>query len=340
MKIAIGTDWADWHKRFANTLEYYKTQGMDLLYSIVNLDRTDWQAVIAPYDIIIWNPHYMGIRLSSHFKQKIYFMQYVLHKVVYPGYNNVWHFESKVAESFLFENFRIKTPKTFVTFDYVEACHELESVDFPIVLKKSEGASSENVKLIRDKKGMDKVLDNAFCDNLWSKARKDNSKISILFKNFTKRWFWFWIMKRYKLMNAGDGVIYWQEFIPNNTADLRITVIGDCMAYGFWRNNRPNDFRASGSGRIDYERAVPAEIVKYCLGVNQKLCFDSMCYDIIFTKDSFVITEMSYNYVDKALYNAPGYYEKNSTGELIFRDGHFWPEELWVKWILLKTGYL
>jgi hypothetical protein len=65
-----------------------------------------------------------------------------------------------------------------------------------------------------------------------------------------------------------------------------------------------------------------------------------MCYDILFTQDSFVINEMSYSYIDKALYNAPGYYEVSWDGALTFQDHHTWPEELWIKWILLKTGYL
>ena len=48
-----------------------------------------------------------------------------------------------------------------------------------------------------------------------------------------------------------------QEFLPGNGFDTRITVIGN-RAFGFRRFNRPDDFRASGSGRIDWN---PAAIV-------------------------------------------------------------------------------
>jgi hypothetical protein len=88
---------------------------------------------------------------------------------------------------------------------------------------------------------------------------------------------------------------------------LRIAVIGDRYAMGFWRNNRPNDFRASGSGRIDYDRTVPEELVRYCLSLNKRFDFDSMAYDIIFRGNQFVITEMSYTYVDSLLYKAAGH---------------------------------
>ena len=49
--------------------------------------------------------------------------------------------------------------------------------------------------------------------------------------------------------------ILWQEFIPDNQRDFRVTIIGRRYAFVFWRNNRPGDFRASGSGLIDYDVA-------------------------------------------------------------------------------------
>jgi hypothetical protein len=110
-------------------------------------------------------------------------------------------------------------------------------------------------------------------------------------------------------------------------------VIGDRYAFGFWRNNRPNDFRASGSGQIDFERAVPETLLRYCIGVNRELGFDSMAYDILFTKDKFVITEMSYAYLDSAPYNSRGYYELVDDN-LVLRERHTWPQELWVEWAL------
>lgn len=46
--------------------------------------------------------------------------------------------------------------------------------------------------------------------------------------------------------------VYFQKFLPNNTYDIRITVIGE-RCFGFIRYNRENDFRASGSGKIEYD---------------------------------------------------------------------------------------
>jgi hypothetical protein len=113
-------------------------------------------------------------------------------------------------------------------------------------------------------------------------------------------------------------------------------VIGDRYAYGFWRNNRPNDFRASGSGRIDYERAVPEECLRTCIEINRRLNFDSMAYDVLFKNGKMVIGEICYGYNDDAPYNASGHYELRSDGELAFVPGHVWPETLWVAWALQR----
>ena len=130
------------------------------------------------------------------------------------------------------------------------------------------------------------------------------------------------------------GQIYVQEFLEGNKADLRITVIGDKYAYGFWRKNRENDFRASGSGNIDYQTDIPQNVIRYCSQISKRYGFDSMAYDILFRDSDFFIVEMSYGYNESALYNSKGYYELDQNGGVLcFNEGNHWPQELWVKWI-------
>src|SRR5690606_19878921 len=141
----------------------------------------------------------------------------------------------------------------------------------------------------------EKTLKMIFRLQLWDEARrKASSRLQVFFENIFSKWMWATLFERLFRISEDYNVAYWQEYIPGNQADLRITVIGDCYAYGFWRNNRPNDFRASGSGLIDYERDIPEEQLRYCLDLNRKLGFDSMCYDILFKENDFVITEISF----------------------------------------------
>jgi glutathione synthase/RimK-type ligase-like ATP-grasp enzyme len=73
-----------------------------------------------------------------------------------------------------------------------------------------------------------------------------------------------YLYQRFFLGNNLQAV-YLQKFIKNNDGDYRVTVIGGKFAYSFKRLNRPNDFRASGSGRIDYSSTPNEEIIAYCI---------------------------------------------------------------------------
>ena len=66
-----------------------------------------------------------------------------------------------------------------------------------------------------------------------------------------------------------------------------------------------------------------------------------MGYDILFRGDEFLVVEMSYGYTDRSLYNTNGYYSLDDSGEIeSFTEGHFWPQELWVKWIIEDSGLI
>lgn len=72
--------------------------------------------------------------------------------------------------------------------------------------------------------------------------------------------------------------------------------------------------------------------------MNNTFSFDSMCYDILFDKrGKFAITEMSYGYIDRALHKAKGYFELFANSDLVFRERHTWPQELWVEWALRRA---
>jgi len=296
----------NWACKFACFL---KQEGVDC--DIVEMDKSDWIDRLKPYDILIWKPRFMGPRSSQIIKEKIFFIQYFMKKRVYPNYETVWHFDSKIAQSYIFKHQRIKSPHTFVSFDYNEAIHQARKQRYPVVLKESGGASSSGVSLIRSGRAMISYINKRF---LWENllSRKVSSR---LFDRF--------------------GQIYIQTFLRGNPADLRINIIGDQYAFGFWRKNRENDFRASGSGRIDYKTELPKHIIEYCARISRMNRFDSMAYDILFRKDKFYIVEMSYGYNDRAVYNSGGYYILDKNCEVSeFVTGHYWPQQLWVRWLL------
>jgi len=295
-----------WAYRF---IIYLRQEGIKC--DLVEMDKNDWIQKLKPYDLVIWKPQFMGVRSSQNFKEKIFFIQYFMKKRVYPNYETVWHFDSKIAQSYIFRYQKIRTPETFVSFDYNEAMHHAIRLNYPVVVKESSGASSSGVSLVKSCRNLMRYINSRF---LWENllSRKLSSRI---FDRF--------------------GHLYTQRFLRGNSCDLRITIIGDRYAFGFWRKNRNNDFRASGSGRIDYESRLPKDIISYCARISKMNHFDSMAYDILFRKDKFYIVEMSYGYNDRAVYNCRGYYVLDEKCEISdFVEGHYWPQQLWVRWLL------
>ena len=191
--------------------------------------------------------------------------------------------------------------------------------------------------MIADHARLEEAVARALCQQLWNEHKKRSaSRAWRLITASVHPWFWENVWRK---IRGGEnyGSVYWQEFVEGNTADLRITVIGDCYAVGFWRKNRPNDFRASGSGRIDYSREIPEAPLRYCMDLSRRLGFDSMCYDILFRGKDYVIVEMSYAYVDSAVFSAKGHYERDCDDRLTFVERHTWPQSLWIDWALIRA---
>lgn len=303
----VGSEWTD---RMASALvsekQYFQ---QEISWDRVDINCDGWIEKLKGYDAVLWPPGCMGIKPASHLKEKVYFIQNHMKKLIAPNFESVWHFESKVAQSYLFNFYELPTPLTVVTFSIDDAMALLENEKYPLVFKSSSDAASRGVSLVKT---------------------ANNAKFRAWKSLYTG--FWWKVIRRVFRLDHRDNAAYWQEFVPKNECDLRITAIGDKWAVGFWRWNRPNDFRASGSGLIDYEKPIPEETIHFCLDLNKKYNFDSMAYDVIFRDGKHVIVEICYTYIDKAIYNAPGHFERNENGQLTYQKENIWPQQLWVRW--------
>jgi hypothetical protein len=331
--VVVGLDEKGWCDRFIDALDQRAGAHPGLTYETADLEVHDWIEAVRPASHVVWNPHYMGPVSASIFKEKVFFLEQYLGKRVMPNYRSLWQFESKIAESYLLGYAGVPTPATLVTFDRDDAVASVSDLGLPVVVKESFGASSESVELLRTDRDVRARIDDQFHQELWESAKaRSGSALRALPSVIFKRWFW---RKVASASRGGErlGRFYAQEFVEGNDADLRVTVVGS-RAVTFWRWNRKDDFRASGSGLLDYERPVPHEVVEYCIRLSAELGFDSMAYDILFTNDGFVIGEMSYNYVDTFVHGAPGSWVGSPTGDVEYVEGHVWPEEMWIDRLL------
>ena len=115
--------------------------------------------------------------------------------------------------------------------------------------------------------------------------------------------------------------LFFQDYIPGNDYDIRVIVIHD-KAFAIKRMVRENDFRASGSGSILYEKEhFNEETVSLAFEVSEKLKDQCMAYDFVYLDGKPLIVEISYGF-DMVGYDAcTGYWDK----DLNWYDGKFNP---------------
>ena len=88
--------------------------------------------------------------------------------------------------------------------------------------------------------------------------------------------------KENNLSNVEKGYVYFQEFMAKNDFDTRIIVVGN-KAFGIRRFNKANDFRASGSGKIDYNhQEIDKKIIKLAFQATNKIGAQCLAFDFVY----------------------------------------------------------
>ena len=115
-----------------------------------------------------------------------------------------------------------------------------------------------------------------------------------------------------RMHTSEKGYVYFQDFIPNNTFDIRVCVVGD-KAFAIKRLVRDDDFRASGSGAIVYAKEeIDERCVKIAFQVNKTLRGQSMGFDFVFDENNNpLIVEIAYGYVASGYDACEGYWTQD-----------------------------
>ncbi len=261
---------------------------------------------------------------------------------VFPDLATCWHYDDKIAQSYLLEALEIPHPTTWVFWRKSDALAWCAEAKYPVVAKLSGGAGSQNVGLIRNGVEAKAYVERCFSGSgilfapslplsrllrlrrrLGNAAKRAWSAAAYVFADrfpdLPDSTFWM-PQKNYALF---------QEFLPDNQFDTRVTVIGD-RAFAFRRMNRPGDFRASGSGSIDHDiGAIDLRCVERAFEAAKKLGSQSMAFDFLFRGEARepVAAEISYCYADWAVHQCPGHWDR----AMNWHEGPIWPEEAHVE---------
>jgi hypothetical protein len=290
----------------------------------------DFWERISGLDLFIYQwEHYDGPKQIA--QAIIPVIEYQMKIPCFPNWATSWHFDDKVKQYYLLKQHGFPIIESFIFWEKEAALRWLESAKIPVVFKLKGGAGSSNVILIRNKANAKRLITRMFGKGI--KSGRITDRNSLYFKYFRPygklRHFGGDILRKILgeyaplFWQTDRGYVFFQKYLPNNLFDTRVSIIGD-RAFGFRRFNRENDFRASGSGNIDYDiNKVDLRAVEIAFKISERLNFQSMSYDFLINERKYMeIAELSYTYVDTAVYNCPGYWEK----DLRWHEGHYWPQ--------------
>ena len=251
---------------------------------------------------------------------------------VWPDYPTRWHYDDKIAQAWCLRLAGAPVPDTAIFCDPKAAEAWATRARYPLVFKLRGGASSQSVTLAESPAQAVRLIQRTFARGLGghhdlraiARGARDPlvRRLSALPRDLAR--------ETVHRMRYGDAHVhetraipYWplertavifQEFLPGNEFDHRVTVIGR-RAFAFRRFNRPDDFRASGSGNFDLDpAAVDLEAVRIALDVSRRLGFQSMAFDFLRGADGgFRVLEISYTFVGSAVERCPGHWDESLT---------------------------
>jgi len=254
---------------------------------------------------------------------------------VFPNRATRWHFDNKLSQKYLLEGLGAPLARSDVFYSEEAARAYLASAALPVVAKLKAGSGSANVQLLRTKAEAE-----AYCKKMFgagenplpgyfsdastrvrsvAQAGALAAKLKRAPAALMRR------LKKRRFTARERGYVYFQEFLPGNEFDTRITVVGD-VAWGFIRRVRPGDFRASGSRNIDYNlEFVDVECVKIAFETAERLGSQSTAFDFVKAQGGEPrIVEISYGYESGAVHAVSGQWRR----DLSWQDGRLYAEDV------------
>ncbi len=234
----------------------------------------------------------------------------------FPNLKTCWHFNDKLREYYLLKSLGYPMIDSWIFWEKDHAIEWAEKADYPVVFKLKKGAGSLNVTLINNKAEAIKIIIRMFGKGISASYRIPH-KGKVNYKNledFLRNKIDQYFLNEFRGIKPTNwqtekNYILFQRFLPNNSFDTRVKVIGN-RAYALRRFVRKNDFRASGSGNWDWDRTkIDLKFIKLALKISKDLQFQSMAYDFLYDeKKEPSLCEISWNSPDDI---ATGYWDEN-----------------------------
>jgi len=323
-------------------IEYCRTH--DIPYKVVNCLSSDIIKQLTSCSCLLWHWSHEDPR-EQLVARHIIMAAEALGVRVFPSSATCWYFDDKLAQKYLLEAIGAPLVPTHVFYDLQDTLQWIDQASYPKVFKLRRGAGSSNVKLVRSAAEARGLAERAFSAGFSPIAHYGQDAMK-RYRSASRRGDLVNVVKRLpqalatirdkkKMMGNERGYAYFQDFMPGNEFDTRVTVIGD-RVFAYTRNVRPGDFRASGSGDIVYDpKRVNQKCVEIAHAVTRKIGSQSMAFDFVFGEDQQpLILEVSYCYIAQLVYSCPGHWDR----KLNRHEGHVWPQDAILTDLLNDLG--
>lgn len=309
-------------------------------YKLVDCYSSEIVQDLQKCDVLLWHWAHYDSKAVLFARQLIYSLE-MIGKKVFPSYKTCWHFDDKIGQKYLLESLGAPLVPSHIFYNKKRALEWARYTTYPKVFKLRGGASSENVRIVKNYSTAKKLIQCAFSRGFKAKSRfrfleermwhfrRDKNISSFL--NISKGVARLFIPKQAELqLPIQKNYVYFQDFISQNDHDIRVIVIG-MRAFAIKRMVRDGDFRASGSGKIIYNPdEIPGQCIKLAFELSRKLGSQCLACDFVFDENIPLLVEISYGFAQKGYLTCPGHWNEN----LEWIEGPFHPENFMLEDIL------
>lgn len=335
MKIAIHHNKNSFSERWIAYCEAHQ-----IPFRIVNCYSNSIIADLKGCDILMWHHNQSNPRDILFAKQLLFSLEQA-GITVFPDFRTAWHFDDKVGQKYLLEAIGASLVPSYVFYDKEDAMKWAISTEFPKVFKLRGGAGSANVQLAGTRAAAIALIRQAFGKgfsqyNAWSNLKERWRKFRLgkaTLRDVAKGFIRLGYPPQYaKMAGRETGYVYFQDFIPGNDSDIRVIVIDD-KAFAIKRMVRQNDFRASGSGTILYDKKnFDPDTIRQSFELATQLGSQCLAIDYVYREKESLVVEISYGYTKEGYYRCEGYWDK----ELNWHEGTF-DSQGWMIESVIKT---
>lgn len=286
----LKNEFDDNHEYWINSCNAYGVS-----YEIIDIVKSNWieAATVSKFDAYLSCPSGRESLFKNMYDEKIFILDKVLRKFVYPNFDEISLHENKKFLSYWLKANQLPHPVTNIFYDINDAKGFINNCALPVVAKINIGASGKGVRVFRDRGSLIEYTDRAFTKGIkreWGpNLRMGGYKARIIniLKNpdlIKKK-----VIIYKKVYNEiQKGFIILQQYIPHQF-EWRVVKIGDSY---FGHQKIKQGDKASGTKGINYI-VPPPSLLDLVKNICDRYGFKSMAIDLFEDGEGgYLINEM------------------------------------------------